>query len=159
MEQRQAQADADAKSLQNMVMLIKNEISDKKLGLKNLANTKATKEMIRNAKQNRPELATIFRQFIKGVTINATDRTKALLQVFVGVDGVTLKGSLRMELDLSALKKKKPVFRYKAFYDSEDLRNDTGDSVEELMELTPYTNVSNENVLWVLPGDDPLNKA
>jgi DNA invertase Pin-like site-specific DNA recombinase len=76
--------------MKEKVKLITKEIFSKTLTIANYNQKTATIEMITNAKHNRPELRSIFKQFISKIIINTLDKKVTLATVYIKYAGLVL---------------------------------------------------------------------
>lgn len=82
--------------------LINGNILSKNIALSKYDEKSASTEMILNAMHNRPELSTIFRQFIDKIVINSINKNHTLISVFIKINGIPLKLPLKLILDINA---------------------------------------------------------
>jgi site-specific DNA recombinase len=127
----------ESKLINDKISIIKKELSQNKSALSKQDDKKATYQMLLDAKDNRSELATIYKQFINRIVINNIDGKIALASMFIGAKGTIIaKNPLKIILDLNGVKKRPMIMKYTAL---------------QSMECDPYYN--NKNIL-LTPIDD-----
>lgn len=87
---------------QDKLTIIKGNILSKNIALSKYDEKSASTEMILGAMHNRPELSTIFRQFIDKIIINTITKNYTLITVFIKINGIPLKLPLKLILDVNA---------------------------------------------------------
>lgn len=112
---RQEKIETELVSITDKVELVKKGLKEKQKALVNLANMKANKQMLYNARENRNELQGIYKQFIQKIIINQLDKNKALAIVYISLGGDIMKQTLKLVLDLSGIRKKPMVYQYYSF--------------------------------------------
>ncbi len=100
------------------IKLIKANILSNKLTLSRYDEKAATTEMLINAKKNRPELTSIFKQFIDKIIIYNFNKEFSFITIFIKINGVVLKLPLKVLIDLKGVKavrvNSKKYFKYVA---------------------------------------------
>lgn len=86
------------------IELIKSNILSNKLTLSKYDEKAATTEMLINAKNNRPELTSIFRQFIDKIIIYNFNKQFSFITIFIKINGVVQKKTLKVLIDLKGVK-------------------------------------------------------
>lgn len=170
-------------SLNDKISLIKSKIISNKFSLANFNVKGASKEMIVNAKNNRPELTNIINQFVEKIIINTIDKKYTLITLFIKVNGITIPQTLKLIIYAGGVRsvrfhskktykylpllqmENEPIFKNKILIaDKNELitevnylvnlaNQDTGD-----FELTQkFIEVPKENWLFINPEDDINN--
>ena len=119
MEVYQKNIDEISKNIEtnySKVELIKSNILSNKLTLSRYDEKTATTEMLINAKNNRPELTGIFRQFINKIIIYNFNKQFSIITIFIKINGVVQKNTLKVLIDLKGVKavrsNSKKYFKY-----------------------------------------------
>ena len=144
-------------TLSDAIKLINKELNQKKRAIKTVDSTKANKQVIQNAKDNRTELQAIFNQIIHKVIINKIDNKTVMANIFISLNGIVLLNTLKLFLDIGGLKKKPAVYRYYAISKIENepvyvngvLILDTNNIRLELENTSKYIHPLLPNYDWV----------
>jgi hypothetical protein len=94
----------DIETNNTKIELIKSNIISNKLTLSKYDEKAATTEMLANAKHNRPELTSIFRQFIDKIIIYNFNKQFSFITIFIKINGVLQKKTLKVLIDLKGVK-------------------------------------------------------
>ena len=94
----------DIETNNTKIELIKSNILSNKLTLSKYDEKAATTEMLVNAKHNRPELTSIFRQFIDKIIIYNFNKQLSFITIFIKINGVVQKNTLKVLIDLKGVK-------------------------------------------------------
>jgi hypothetical protein len=103
-ETKQALLSAEIESIQSKITLITKEVFAKNLSIANYNETKATNQMIVDAKHNRPELRIIFKQFVDKIIINTLTKKTTLATVFIKLNGVPMLTTLKVFINASGVR-------------------------------------------------------
>lgn len=106
------QTDSEIKTLIDRLGIAKKELRKTNQVLKKFTGKKTSLKMLVDAKDNRNELQTIFKQFIEKIIINKVDAQHMLATIFVKINGVVLLNTLNLFLDVQGMRKKPKVYRY-----------------------------------------------
>ncbi len=103
-------------TINEKISLIKSKIVSNKFSLANFNVKGASKEMIINAKNNRPELLKIFNQFIEKIIINTINKQYTLITLFIKTNGITLNRTLKLLIFAGGVRSvrfhSKKIYRY-----------------------------------------------
>lgn len=102
-------------TISESIKLVQQELAAKTRGLKNIGKKNTTKNLIINSRNNRNELQAIFRQIINKVIFCGLDKRTVLATVYIALNGIVLKNTLKLVLDIGALRKKPAVYKYQPF--------------------------------------------
>ncbi|MFV8366216.1 recombinase family protein [Flavobacterium sp. XS1P27] len=103
-ENKETALSNEIESIKNKIILITKDIFSKTLSINNYNEHTATTEMIVNAKHNRPELRTIFKQFIGKIIINTLNKKYTLATVFIKVGGLEYKQTLKLLINAGGVR-------------------------------------------------------
>lgn len=165
---RQSGIDKDLNSITNTIELAKKELREKKKALADINNPKMTRKNLLNAKANRSQIQAIFKQIFSKIIFNKLDNDHVLATVYITLNGVVLKNTLKVLLDISGMRKNPKVYRYKTFEamqnepvfdDRNILMVDAGDILGELSSDQEFLKDIYKDVqgTWnVIPNDQIL---
>ena len=181
MEVYQRNIDSISKDIEtnnSNIKILKSNILSNKLTLTKYDENAATTEMLLNAKHNRPELTSIFRQFIDKIIIYNFNKQFSFITVFIKINGVLQKNTLKVLIDLKGVKSvrlhSKKYFKYipltglvnDPVFKSNLIMNDTVDILSEFESIYKYASsdtvgfypnklieVPKENYLHILETD------
>lgn len=117
--ERQASINDESSSVSNRIELAKKELNEKKKALANLNNPKTNKKTLVGYRDNRTQLQGLYKQVIKKIIINKLDASSVLATIYLTLNGVELKNSLKLMLDLSGMRRKPIEYRYRAQFKME----------------------------------------
>nr|WP_315173349.1 recombinase family protein [uncultured Flavobacterium sp.] len=83
-------------SINHRIKLLNKDILSKNITISNYDNESATKDVFFKAKTNRPELTSIFRQFIDKLVINKLDKDYIFVSIFFKIKGIVFKLPLKI---------------------------------------------------------------
>lgn len=145
-----AEINSSLKSIKEKIRSIQKEIFSKKTTIGNYDQQHATKEMFTNARKNRKELTSIFKQFIDKIIINTIDKNYILVNVFIKLKGVPLKTTLKLFVYSRGVRsfggQKEKIYKYlpltkmvnEPVYKESILLVDTKDILEEFQHTISY---------------------
>ena len=90
----------------NNITLMKADLADKRKLLSKLNTTDDDSNYIKKITSNRKELISIFKQFITKIVLTKLSGNQLLVDIFITLNGVDGKNSLKLLLDLSIPKRK-----------------------------------------------------
>lgn len=99
-EKKENEISNEIEALNKKIKLIKKQILDKKISISNFNKEEHSKELLINAKDNRTELSTIFKQVIHKVHINKINKRFTLLTIEIKLNGIVLSNTLKLILDI-----------------------------------------------------------
>lgn len=99
-ENKEKELSSEIEALNKKISILKKQIFDKQLTITNYDKESATKEMLINAKNNRTELQTIFKQFINKIYINTLNKRYVLITLEIKVNGIILPNTLKLIIDV-----------------------------------------------------------
>jgi DNA invertase Pin-like site-specific DNA recombinase len=144
----------EQKLLQDKIKLIKKELAQNKSALSKQDDKKTTQKLLIDAKGNRSELATIFKQFIDKIIIKKIDKNYSSIALYVCVNGVKLPEPLYIILDLTGIRKKPIQYQYIPYfipaYDGDEDINDYYirlNDTKTIIKNTPFTSITNNLIL------------
>jgi DNA invertase Pin-like site-specific DNA recombinase len=151
---RQSNLINEQKLLQDKNKLINKELSQNKTALLKQDDKKATQQLLIDAKENRSELATIFKQFIDKVVIKPINKNYTSIALYACVNGVKLPEPLYIILDLTGIRKKPIQYRYIPYFipaydgdeDVEDYYIRLNDT-ETIINNTPFISIADNLIL------------
>ncbi|RAK21635.1 DNA invertase Pin-like site-specific DNA recombinase [Flavobacterium aquaticum] len=161
-ENKEKELSNEIEALNKKISILKKQIFDKQLTVANYDKETATKEMLINAKNNRTELQTIFKQFINKIYINTLNKRFALITLEIKINGVIIPNTLKLIIDVKKSHRrghnKVKSYQYIAVSKMENnpvfknnvLMNDLKDieeEVEKLFELAEKVKDVNQNIL------------
>ena len=161
-ENKEKELSNEIVALIKKISILKKQIFDKQLTVANYDKETATKEMLINAKNNRTELQTIFKQFINKIYINTLNKRFALITLEIKINGVIIPNTLKLIIDVKKSHRrgfnKVKSYQYIAVSKMENnpvfknnvLMNDLKDieeEVEKLFELAEKVKDVNQNIL------------
>lgn len=111
---KQATNEREIQTATERVEQIKKDIRDNDLALSNLTSIKTNKKMLETATTNRTELATIFRQLIWQVITYQLDKDSVLVVIYLKVNGVVSRSTIKLLLDINGIRRKPVQYRYKS---------------------------------------------
>lgn len=109
---RQNKIETSTKTIQDRIQLNKTEIASKNDLLRRLNDIKANKKILEQAKGDRDNLRTIFKQIFNKIVVTKVGEGLVYLKVYFLLNSNTL--SLNYLIDMSDYKKKVKNYRYKA---------------------------------------------
>lgn len=115
-DQRIAEINKEEIELSNKINIITNELFESKKILDKQTDRSTLTQMFSDARNNRIELATIFKQIISKVVITPHDKNNAVIDLHLLIDGYPSPYPLRMVLDLSGIRLKPIQYRYRPYY-------------------------------------------
>lgn len=104
--------ESEISTIQNRIKTAKQTLYSKKNALESQNKPKATIEKIKKASQNREELQAIIRGVFKKMVFNVIDKNIGLVTVYITLNGVTLKNTLKLFLNLQGIKKRPKEYQY-----------------------------------------------
>ncbi|UPT70229.1 MAG: recombinase family protein [Flavobacterium sp. JAD_PAG50586_2] len=90
--------------IKEKIRRLTKDILSKKTTIANYNQKTATSEMFENAKHNRPELRSIFKQFIDKIILNDVGNGYVLANTFVKVNGVRLNNTLKLFINANGVR-------------------------------------------------------
>lgn len=96
---------------------IENLLKNKQTAFAEFDKEDYNKTKLLEAKTNRQELKAIFNQLISRIVISNYDESSVILAVFIKIKEVELSSPLLVKIDVSGMRKKTKVFRYKTHYE------------------------------------------
>jgi site-specific DNA recombinase len=132
----EAEIQSEIDSIKHRIKLLNKDILSKNITISNYDNESATKDMFFKAKTNRPELTSIFKQFIDKIVITKLDKDYMFVSLFFKIKGIIYKLPLN-------------IFIY-----TTGIRIYGGRNEKKYMYLTAFTLVNNpvynkDNILMV----------
>lgn len=149
-------------SLTSKVSLMNDNLRKKKILLERQNDEKTTKKMLFDARDNRLELETIFKQIISKVVINKLNDKLVLASVFIQINGVTLGNSLKLVLNIASIKQRNKKYQYVPFRHFENepifgindvLLNNIDDILTEVKSTLGYKIINTD---WIDIDDDHI---
>lgn len=83
-------------SINYRIKLLNKDILSKYITISNYDNESATNDVFYKAKTNRPELTSIFRQFIHKIIVNKLDKDYIFVSIFFKIKGIVFKIPLKI---------------------------------------------------------------
>ncbi len=105
-EKKEKEISFDIEASRKKITILKKQVLDKKLTIANYDKDSATKEMLINAKNNRNELQSIFKQFINKIYINTINKRFKLITIEIKISGVVLRNTLKLIIDIPLSQKR-----------------------------------------------------
>jgi len=154
---RQSKIDMEAVGLIQKVERAKSELTKKKTTLQSLDSKKTTRQMLIRARDNRTELQTIYKQIISRIIVNKINTDHFFISIYIQVNGVVLKNTLNLILDVSEMRKKSPSYKYaelpfmneyEPFYKANKLVGITVDEIySEVKDYLEFETIPDDNLI------------
>jgi site-specific DNA recombinase len=164
----EAEIDSDIESINTRIRLLNKDIFSKKTTITNYDSKTATKEMFISAMSNRPELRSIFRQFIDKIIINQLDKGNVLATLFIKINGIILPSTLKLFIFANGVKRyggnTEKVYKYFALnglsnepiYNENILMNKVDDinlEVKSKSDFIDWITIEKENYIYIFKED------
>jgi site-specific DNA recombinase len=157
-EETDAKLNVQLANIEKKITIISKEMSEKNILIHKQSEAGTTKKMLEAAVTNRTQLQAIFKQIIHKVIINDLTSKLSLATVYIQIDGVVLKNTLKLIIDKISIRKKElryvpiralvndPVFKENILLvDKQDIINELSYTIE------PKDWIKVENLLLVEP--------
>lgn len=112
-DEKKQEIDVENVTIINNIQKIELKIKERKQILIRLDQPHKTDNILLAAKDNRVELAALFKQFISKIIINQLDTNHVLITIFNYLDGVIKSNQVCLLLDVSGIRKRPKQYLYR----------------------------------------------